>query len=195
MINPGVYPSERAFNPQTVCVPATGVYIARALLGTKIPGTVEEVLALATIMGAPYGAGANYTKLAAGMKERYGLVGSVVEGGPQAQTAVKYAIERGPYVVGLAGDQLNLQPHYQPNSVGHSIAVLYPYSLGLWGLQLDPLAPAGYKGDPFGAAELNAYCTAAILFKAPALDCTVEVKAATDTLTKKLVAIKQLAST
>lgn|GEM_PF-4172660 len=189
MINPGVNPTERVFSPQTVCVPATGVYIARAL-NPNVPGTVAEVLALASDMGAPYGAGANYTKLAAAMQKRYGLSGTVIEGGAQAQTAVKYAVERGVYAVGLAGDQVNLTPHYQPNSVGHSIAVLY--TLGLWGLQLDPLAPAGYKGDPFGAAELNAFCTAAILFKVPdTADCTAQVKAATDALVKKIAAAKQ----
>ena len=52
LVNPGVNLTERIFNPQTVCVPATGVYIARAL-PPDIPGTVAEVLALAEDMGAP----------------------------------------------------------------------------------------------------------------------------------------------
>ena len=79
---------------------------------------------------------------------------------------MRYSIEHGLYVCGLAGDQLNLQPRYQANSVGHSIACCIPTAWAL-GPAADPLAPAGYKGDPFGAAELNAYCTAAIMFKVP----------------------------
>lgn len=190
MINPGVNPTERIFSPQTVCVPATGVYIARAF-NPSVPGSMAEVLALAVQMGAPYGAGANYTKLAVGMKERYGLTGSVIEGGAAAQSAVKYALQTGAYVVGMAGDQLSLTPHWQANSVGHSIAVLYPLAGSLWGLQLDPLAPAAYQGDPFGAAELNAYCSAAIMFKVPdTVDCSAQVKAATDSLNKKIATAK-----
>ena len=172
MQNPGVNPSERSFSPETVCVPCTGVMIARAF-NPSVPGTKAEVLALAVQMGAPNGVGANYTKLKPAMKARYGLIGTVTDhlGGPAAVAAVSAAVRRGvaagqPVVVGLAGDQFNLTPRYQSNHVGHSIAVLYPH--GAPGIQLDPLAPAGYMGDPFDGPELTKYATAAIIFETPA---------------------------
>jgi hypothetical protein len=179
MNNPGVLPSEREFSPQTVCVPATGVYIARALKGDSVPGTKAEVLALATDMGAPGGVGANFYKLAAGMQKRYGLVAAAHEEGAAASlAAVNAAYAKGPIVVGLAGNQLNLTPHWQTGSVGHAICVLYGFFPGV---QLDPLAPAGYFGDAFGADEFRKFVTAAIIFTAYP-DCTKAVADATATL-------------
>lgn len=184
MINPGVFPSEREFSPQTVCVPATGVYLARALRGSAIPGTKAEVLALAVDMGAPGGIGANFTKLAAGLSKRYGITGAkVYEGAAAAQPAVKAAFAAGPHVIGVAGRLLNLTPRYQATDVGHAIAILYP--IGSTGLQLDPLAPAGYYGDAFPLAELAKFATAAIIIPAP-WDCSAAVKAATATLSSKI---------
>lgn len=180
MQNPTVLPSEREFSPETVCVPCAGVYIARSF-NLAIPGTKAEVLALASDMGTPYGIGANFTKLAAGMLKRYGLVGTVTDhqGGPAAVGAVSNAVREAvaagePVVVGLAGDQLNLTPHYQNNSVGHAIAVLYQH--GAPGIQLDPLAPAGYPGDPFSGAELTAFATACIIFRQQAVDPCADLK-------------------
>lgn len=173
MKNPGVSPTERIFDPETVCVPLTGVMIARAF-NPAVPGTVAEVLALANQMGTPYGEGANYALLAPAMKARYGLNSTVVDHlGPQAAyAAVMAAALAGPVVVGLAGDQYNLSPRYQSNHIGHSIAVLYPS--GMTGTQLDPLAPAGYQGDPFPPAELAKYATAAIIFKEEVVLATIE---------------------
>ena len=74
------------------------------------------------------------------MAKRYGLQGNVIEGGPQAQTAVRYSIEHGLYVCGLAGDQLNLQPRYQANSVGHSIGAV-SHSLGIGACSSIPWPP------------------------------------------------------
>lgn len=190
MNNPGVNPTERIFSPQTVCVPASGVYIARAL-NPAVPGTKAEVLALAVDMGAPNGAGANFTKLAVGMKKRYGLSGTVTEGAAGAQAAVKAAFAAGPCVIGLAGDQLNLAPHYQANHIGHAIAVLYP--IGDVGLQLDPLAPAAYRGDAFDLVQLAQFATAAIVFRAP-VDCAAAVKAATDPLNAKIAQLTAAAT-
>lgn len=165
MILPSVEPTERLFSPQTVCVWATGVYIARAF-NPSIPNTKAEVLALAADSGVPNGASGNYTKLAAGMKKRYGLEGVVYPSlNPAAAlSAVLAAAGAGPVAVGVAGDQANLLPAWQPgNHVGHSIAVLY--NDGTTGVQLDPLAPAGYQGDPMTPTELGKYIRSAIIFK------------------------------
>lgn len=182
MINPSVVPSERIFSPQTVCVPLSGMLIARGF-NPKIPATKAEVLALANDMGAPNGIGANFAKLAAGMQKRYKLSGKVIEGAAAAIPAVRAATLKGPCIIGLAGDQLNLTPHWQTHSVGHAIAVFYP--MGTVGIQLDPLAPNGYVGDMFTDAELVAFCTAAIIFDATP-DCSAAVKAATDPLNTKI---------
>lgn len=161
---PNVDPSERSFSPQTVCVWVSGLYAARSLKPT-LPGTYTEVLALAADSGVTDWqtvGRANFTKLAAGMKKRYGLIGRVIEG-PAAQLAVLEAAAAGPVVVCLAGNQLNLTPHWQNGSIGHAIAVLYPN--GTTGTQFDPLAPAGYNGDPFPPAELAKFATATLIFK------------------------------
>lgn len=163
MHTPSVDPTERLFNPQTVCVWASGVYIARALLGDAVPNTKAEVLALAADSGVPGGASGNYTKLAYGMAKRYGLKGLVYEVDAEAKAKVLEAAARGPHAVAIAGDQYNLTPRWQNGHVGHSIAVIYEH--GTTGVQFDPLAPAGYKGDSFPPAELEKYATAAIIFK------------------------------
>lgn len=161
---PSVDPTERLFNPQTVCVWASGVYIARAF-DPSVPGTTAEVLALAADSGVPGGASGNYAQLQPGMKKRYGLVGTLVDhqGGPAAQAAVLAAAAAGPIAVALAGDMYNLTPRWQNGHTGHSIAVLYEH--GPVGVQFDPLAPAGYPGDPFPPAELANFATAALIFK------------------------------
>lgn len=164
-----VDPSESGggFAEETVCVPMTGALIARAL-DPMVPATKAEVLALAVQMGAPNGKGANYTLLKPAMKARYGLAGSVIDhlGAKAAYDAVMAAASAGPCVVGLAGDQAVLTPVWQPkNHVGHSICVVYEN--GTTGVQFDPLAPRGYKGDPFPPSELAKYATAAIIFKVP----------------------------
>jgi hypothetical protein len=163
---PTVSPTERYFTPQTVCVWETGLFIAR-WYKPSIPATKDEVIALAAASGVTdwYNVGrANFTKLAAGMKLRYGLTGRVVEGAAAAQAAVLAAASAGPCAIGLAGDQLNLTPHWQAGSVGHAIAVLYPPGSGTTGVQLDPLAPQGYAGDPFPPTEMSKFTTAAIVF-------------------------------
>lgn len=160
---PTVAPTERVFSPQTVCVWATGLYLAR-WHNPAIPVTKEEVIALAAASGVAdwHNVGrANFTKLAVGMKLRYGLVVKVIEGAAAAQSAVLAAASAGPCAIGLAGDQLNLTPHWQPVSVGHAIAVFYQG--GTAGIQLDPLAPQGYAGDPFPPAEMSKFTTAAII--------------------------------
>ena len=166
MNNPGVNPTERIFSPQTTCVPQTGVFIARAF-NPAVPGTKEEVLALAVQMGAPYGKNANYTLLKPAMKARYGLIGDVTDhlGAKAAYDAVMKAAAAGPCVVGLAGDLWNLTPRWQNVHVGHSVAVLYEN--GTTGVQLDPVAPAGYMGDSLPPTELAKFATAAIIFSIP----------------------------
>jgi hypothetical protein len=165
MHTPSVDPTERLFSPQTVCVWATGVYLARALLGPSIPNTKAEVYALARDSGAvdPVHETGNFTKLAYGMAKRYGLKGLVYEVDAEAKAKVLAAALKGPHAVGLAGNQLNLTPHWQSGSIGHAIAVIYEH--GTTGIQYDPLAPAGYAGDPFGPSELAKFATAAIIFK------------------------------
>lgn len=172
MIPPKVLPSESQTGIWTSCVWLTGLYIARAF-NPAVPATKAEMLRIAAAGGNPTGASGNFTKLAAAMKALYGLVGKVYEGAALAQPAVLAAAAAGPHAVGLAGDQLNLTPHYQSNSLGHAIAVLYPS--GSTGIQLDPLAAAGYAGDPFPSTELAKFATAAIVFKEAAVTvATVE---------------------
>jgi len=163
---PTVAPSEQAFDPQTVCVWVTGLYLAR-WYNPSIPPTQGEVIALAADSGVSDWRKeglANFGKLADGMKKRYGLTGTVIEGADAAQTAVLAAVIAGPCAIGLAGDQLNLTPHWQDVSVGHAIAVFYPPASDTTGVQLDPLAPPGYNGDPFSPAEMMRFTTAAIIF-------------------------------
>jgi hypothetical protein len=177
---PTVSPSERLFNPQTVCVWETGLFIAR-WYNPSIPATKDEVIALAAASGVSdwFNVGrANFTKLAAGMKLRYGLTGTVIEGPAAAQASALAAALAGPCAIGLAGDQLNLTPHWQATSVGHAIAVFYPPASETTGIQLDPLAPQDYAGDPFSPAELTRFTTAAIIFRgAPREDLTPGYKA------------------
>lgn len=108
------------------------------------------------------------------MKGRYGLTGTVIEGGAaSAQPAALAAAAAGPCAIGLAGNQLNLTPHWQTGSVGHAIAVFYPPGSETTGIQLDPLARQDYAGDPFSPAEMTAFATAAIIFiGAPEEDLT-----------------------
>lgn len=163
---PTVSPSERSFNPQTVCVWETGLFIAR-WYNPSIPATTDEVIALAAASGVSdwFKTGrANFTKLASGMKARYGLTGTVIEGAAPAKRAVLAAAAAGPFAVGLAGNQLKLTPHWQTGSVGHAIAVFYPRGGEETGVQLDPLAPQDYAGDPFSPAEMKVFTTAAIVF-------------------------------
>jgi len=177
---PTVSPSERSFSPQTVCVWETGLFLAR-WYNPSIPATADEVIALAAASGVSdwFNVGrANFTKLASGMKLRYGLTGTVIEGASAAQAAVLTAASAGPCAIGLAGDQLNLTPHWQATSVGHAIAVFYPPGSETTGIQLDPLAPQDYAGDPFSPVEMRAFTTAAIIFTgAPAEDLTPGYKA------------------
>lgn len=167
--NPTVSPSERLFNPQTVCVWASGVYVAR-WFNPNVPATVAEVLALAAASGVPSGASGNFGLLKLGMAARYGLVGQEFTSfnPAAAQLAVAQAAAAGPCAAILAGDQANLLPAWQPgNHVGHAIAVIY--RAGTTGVQLDPLAPAGYAGDPFPLSELSKFATASLIFKTEAL--------------------------
>jgi hypothetical protein len=177
---PTVLPSETSFDPQTVCVWETGLFIAR-WYDPSIPATKNEVIALAAASGVddPFIEGrANFTKLASGMKARYGLTGTVIEGAAAARDAVLAAASAGPCAIGLAGDQLNLTPHHQDHSVGHAIAVFYPPGSETTGIQLDPLAPQDYPGDPFSPVEMRAFTTAAIIFTgAPKEDLTPGYKA------------------
>ena len=178
---PTVLPSETSFDPQTVCVWETGLFIAR-WYDPSIPATKDEVIALAAASGVidwKVEGRANFTKLARGMKARYGLTGTVIEGGPaSAQPAALAAAAAGPCAIGFAGNQLNLTPHHQDRSVGHAIAVFYPPGSETTGIQLDPLAPQDYTGDPFSPAEMVAFATAAIIFTgAPGEDLTPGYKA------------------
>jgi hypothetical protein len=144
----------------------TGLFIAR-WYNPSIPPTEDEVIALAADSGVSdwWADGrANFTRLAAGVEQRYGLVGTVVEGAAAAQNAVLAAVSAGPCAIGLAGDQLILTPHWQDVSVGHAIAVFYPPASDTTGVQLDPLAPADYRGDPFAPDEMMRFTTAAIIF-------------------------------
>ena len=165
MQNPGVNPPESqvAF---TACIPCSGVYIARWLKST-VPGTAAEVKALAVQMGTPLGVGANYAHLQTGIFQRYGLASLHYEGAAAAIAQVRARVSAGiPFAVALAGDQYNLNPRYQSNHVTHSIVVLYKGD-GSDGIQLDPLAPAGYMGDPFGDAELVKFATACLIVMGP----------------------------
>lgn len=173
---PTVAPSEQVFSPQTTCVWQSGLYVARAF-DPSIPATKAEVLALAADSGVPGGGSGNFTKLAVGMKKRYGLVGVSYPSSniPAMRAAVLAAASAGPVAIALAGDQINLTPHWQGKPVGHAIAVFYQH--GTTGIQLDPLAPAGYAGDPFTPAELTAYGRAALIFtepKEPVVVITIE---------------------
>lgn len=188
MNNPGVNPPESqvAF---TACIPCSGVYMQRALHPTT-PGTKAEVVALAVAMGAPLGVGANYAKLQTGLFRVYGLASAHYEGTGFARAATRAAVAAGPCVIALAGDQFNLIPHYQSNHVTHSIVVLFEN--GFPGVQLDPLAPAGYMGDPFGEAELDAFAQACLIVtapKPPVDPCAAQVKAATDPLNAKIISL------
>jgi hypothetical protein len=178
---PTVSPSETSFNPQTVCVWETGLFIAR-WYDPSIPATKDEVIALAAASGVSdwkVDGLANFTKLARGMKARYGLTGTVVEGGAtSAQPAALAAAAAGPCAIGLAGNQLNLTPHHQDRSVGHAIAVFYPPGSETTGIQLDPLAREGYSGDRFSPVEMKVFTTAAIILPgAPREDLTPGYKA------------------
>jgi hypothetical protein len=167
MALPTVLPSERSFSPQTVCVPLSCFYLAR-YFKPEIPATKDEAIALMAAAGVTdwYTVGRfNFTKLAAGMKARYGLIGTVVEGMAAAQAAAKAAAAAGPCAIGYAGNQANLVPSWQPgNNIGHAIAVIYQPGAGTTGIQLDPLAPAGYAGDSFPLTEMAKFATAAIIF-------------------------------
>ena len=163
---PTVSPSERSFNPQTVCVWETGLFIAR-WHNPSVPASEQEVIALAADSGVSdwwVDGRANFTRLAAGMKQRYGLSGTVIEGAAAAQTAVLAAASSGPCAIGLAGDQLNLPRPFQAVSVGHAVAVFYPPASDTTGVLLDPLAPHDYPGDPFLSADVMQFATAAIIF-------------------------------
>jgi hypothetical protein len=177
---PTVLPSERSFDPQTVCVWETGLFIAR-WYDPSIPATKDEVIALAAASGVSdwkIDGLANFTKLASGMRARYGLRGTVIEDDASAQAAVLAAASAGACAVGLAGDQLKLTPHWQTGSVGHAIAVFYPPGSETTGIQLDPLAPQDYPGDPFLPDEMRVFTTAAIIFTgAPKEDLTPGYKA------------------
>lgn len=167
---PPLEPSEQAFHPQIVCVWVTGVNIAR-WFDPSVPGTQAEVKALAAAGGMPpsgelpNGSHGNYSMLKVAMQKQYGLVGELHESfnPAAAQAAVLAAAAEGPCAAALAGDQYSLLPHWQNGHVGHSIAAIY--ESGLVGVQLDPLAPAHYPGDPFPPAELAKFATAALIFK------------------------------
>jgi hypothetical protein len=182
---PTVSPSERSFNPQTVCVWETGLFIAR-WYNPSVPANEDEVIALAADSGVSdwwTDGQANFTKLATGMKQRYGLAGTVIEGAGAAQTAVLAAVSAGSCAIGLAGDQVSLTPHWQDVSVGHAIAVFYPPASDTTGVQLDPLAPPDYPGDPFSPDEMTRFTTAAIIFAgAPREDRIPGYKAVGDSI-------------
>jgi hypothetical protein len=98
------------------------------------------------------GDGSNLGQLAAGMAARYGWAPGRIDGWPAVAL-------RGPgTAVAVTGRYAILPTHYRrhdPGFFGAHLAVAVKTHVGWW--WLDPLAPAGYPGEPISSTDLGRF--------------------------------------